>query len=338
MSFVKFSQFPAELQVEVWQYALLAESQDRLVLLHRTYHVIPQKHLSSPYLSTSRLSRSEALRFYTVALSVGEIPLVPPMLRERVREYSMSQDALGNRPFSSGRNFLHSRTRAKRRGTVYLNPTHDTFVIGLCFSMHYATAFASSPSSDSHPRVIAEGGKQSRPLGRLYGGSLPLTACREVRNLVLAQRGTSDLQERSSIDPVSSTRPGKAALTLVRSIYFRPRAEFVWQRSVFSACTDFRHLWVQVPREERCYGRVFGSDAKYKLSGPEACAWTLFHDLQENGGSRRRWDIRTWHVNEKHSLPYVADPQDAVNGGPVSVMYVTMAEFQGPYAMWINNG
>ncbi|KAK8062389.1 hypothetical protein PG997_014486 [Apiospora hydei] len=339
MTFAKFPELPTELQLYVWQCALLAESQDRLVLVHRTNHIIPQSHLCSPYLSTSRLSRIEALRFYTVPLKVGVLPLVPPMVRERVRQYSVSQDVLGHRPRGSGRHYLHSLCRAQRRGTVYLNPTHDTFIIGLCFIMHFAAAFSSGAMlGERYPEFVAVGTNRNRPLGRLFAGALPLAACREVRNLVLAQRGIRNRKDRGLIAAVPSSRPGEPVLTLVRSIYLRPRAEVTWKRSFFSGCTDFRHLWVQVPREERCYGRVFGKDAEYKLSGPEACAWALFQDLQEHGGSRHRLDIRTWPVKERNGLQHVSDPEDVVNGGPFTVMYVMMAKFQGPYAMWINNG
>ncbi|KAK7959554.1 uncharacterized protein PG986_004408 [Apiospora aurea] len=339
MAFAKFPELPTELQLYVWQCALLAESQDRLVLVHRTNHIIPQSHLCSPYLSTSRLSRIEALRFYRVPLKVGVLPLVPPMVRERVREYSVSQDVLGRRPSGSGRNFLHTLSRAKHRGTVYLNPTHDTFIIGLCFIMHFMTAFPSGPMlGERYPDFVAVGTNRNRPLVRLFAGALPLAACREVRNLVLAQRGTSNRTDRYLITGVPSSRPGEPVLTLLRSICLWPRAERAWRRFFFSGCTDFRHLWVQVPREERCYGRVFGNDAEYMLSGPEACAWALFRDLQEHGGSRRRLDIRTWPVEERNGHNHVSDPEDVVNGGPFTVMYVLMAEFQRPYAMWINNG
>ncbi|KAK8112539.1 hypothetical protein PG984_013065 [Apiospora sp. TS-2023a] len=50
MYFPYFSKLPPELQIEVWRYALLAESQDRVVLLHDT-HVIPRPSLISPFLS-----------------------------------------------------------------------------------------------------------------------------------------------------------------------------------------------------------------------------------------------------------------------------------------------
>ncbi|KAK7912005.1 hypothetical protein PG985_014486 [Apiospora marii] len=124
MAFTRFSDLPPELQVIVWKFALLAESQDRVVLLHRTNYIIPQRHLISPFLRTCSISRDEALRFYTVALEVKEFPLLPQPIpldnAERKVQYGLTR--------------MHM---LPRRGNIYLNPNHDTFITGLSFTMHF---------------------------------------------------------------------------------------------------------------------------------------------------------------------------------------------------------
>ncbi|KAK8079069.1 hypothetical protein PG994_002876 [Apiospora phragmitis] len=307
---------PTELQIEVWQYALLAESQDRVVLLHSDDHVIPLRHLNSPFLSTTALSRTQARRFYTVALQVRDVPLVP-MTKHYINLNTINQEVQWQPEYNC---FIQIHSY-RRRGTVYLNPTYDTFITGLDFTMHYAKM----PSEAADVRPMAE--------------VLPDRACKQVRNLVLAQRS---FQHRDKVGitvrlPAFDGQVGVPDLVLEHTIYSRVDAERRWRRTLFSSCTTFQHLCVGIQRHEICFGDPSEGEDRYTLRGPSACAWALLGELPLIGGRRSEMAICEWRLEENKVAQlgartwhdYVADPDHLVNGGNRSTMHAVMAIFQG---------
>lgn len=283
MAFSCFARLPIELQAEVWHHALLAESQDRVVLLNVSNHAIPQRHLASPFLSAVWLSRHEALHFYTVALEVRDVPLFRPPFGDDCRSI------LRTPTISAFNQSLAQMHEFERRGTVYLNHDHDTFITGLDFMMHYATTSGI--------------GNAARPITEI----LPPAACQQVRHLVVAQRvleyncpGGVTLEGRED-------RPNEPDLWLQDAVYSQAQAEELWDRSTFNGCTTFQHTWVSIEREERGFGDGFGSQ-DYLLPGPEACAWYLMGLMDETGAAGAGagwtfapgpWKIGRWRWQEK---------------------------------------
>ncbi|KAK8079261.1 hypothetical protein PG994_003068 [Apiospora phragmitis] len=221
MDFSRFGKLPLELQIEVWKLAILAESQGRVVPLHGK-HVVPRRSLLSPFLSTARASRTEARRFYTVALRVAKIPLFAPSV-----EYDSSAAHERTR-LDFERHLAHLLPISAARGVLYLSPTHDTFVTGLDFAPLYATEFP-------YPRGNS-GFRGLRPV-RPITERLDAQTCREVQTVVLAEWDRQGRFQRAS--------------TVAE--YSKKCAERLWNWSTFSGCTAFQHLWVDDRR--RYHGR-----------------------------------------------------------------------------------
>ncbi|KAK7964383.1 hypothetical protein PG996_007926 [Apiospora saccharicola] len=271
MYFPYFSKLPLELRIEIWRYALLAESQDRVVLLHDT-HVIPRPSLINPLLAVDRTSRKEALRFYPVALKVVDLPkFVAPLYFKPTTSVlcSMARQARMLMAFERRLDDLVPVSRSE--GTIYLNPTHDTFIVGLDFAPLYAkrslTHFGSGSRSDR--RV------PTRPIAE----SLDLeTTCREIRKVVLAEW-----------DGHGDYHPSMEANTITE--YAGALAERLWDRATFSGCTTFQHLWLGDHTEEWGMPPRLRPTSE-RLDGGVECARQLMRG--DGRGERSRLDIRSW--------------------------------------------
>ncbi|KAI1501033.1 hypothetical protein F5X99DRAFT_428992 [Biscogniauxia marginata] len=116
----------------IWEFALLEESSNRLVLLHEI-QVIPLKRLVSPFLMVNVESRYHARAFYNVAVSVHAIRPPgenqtrshPPRLRLPI--LNEFRDPTGEIVGDFGDD------EAGNKGLLYLSPQYDTFVAGKDF-------------------------------------------------------------------------------------------------------------------------------------------------------------------------------------------------------------
>ncbi|KAK7964382.1 hypothetical protein PG988_011356 [Apiospora saccharicola] len=288
MTFHYFCKLPKELQVEIWRYALLAESQERVVLLH-DYHVVPRRQLISPLLSTNQTCRDEALRFYTFSLQVVDVPIIAKPSPQCVLPYSLSQKHILMKCELMHR--LLNLPNYAPRGTLRLSLTHDTFIKGLDFSPQYFGPYGTEPttSNDTNHTPNAMGGSGSGVNGKLQ--FRPITkcldreACRRIVNLVVAEQGHDGSAQHGT-----TQNPWSSFMDLPWVKYSRKHADGLWKRSTFSGCRTFQHLWV-APRPD-------GSGLV--LENATGCAWTLARELEEtSGGGRGLLNIRSWTAVEE---------------------------------------
>ncbi|KAK7995555.1 hypothetical protein PG990_014328 [Apiospora arundinis] len=245
MCFPKFSELPTELQLEIWRFAMAAESQDRVVLLHDT-HVVPRRQLCSPFLAVNSTSRDEARRRYTVALEVVNMHRfaddggeggggggVPGTLAE---SYRAVRSRFGLRLADAFGPLYRPRTREESAGVLYLSPHHDTFVLGLDFASLYDLAQRARgrplrrrtpppPNARTSQRPSLVGGNTSRYITE----SLPAEACEQIRNTVLAEQ----------------KRPGFEDWLVQNGGYTDQQAERLWRTRTFPGAEKGKHLWVE---------------------------------------------------------------------------------------------
>ncbi|KAK8859151.1 hypothetical protein PGQ11_009885 [Apiospora arundinis] len=241
MCFPKFSELPTELQLEIWRFAMAAESRDRAVLLHDT-HVVPRRQLCSPFLAVNSASRDEARRRYTVALEVVNMHMfaggggeggVPGTLAE---SYRAVRSRFGHRLADAFGPLHRPRTREESAGVLYLSPHHDTFVLGLDFASLYDLAQRARgrplrrrtpppPSARTSRRKSLVGSNTSRYITE----SLPAEACQQIRNTVLAEQ----------------KRPGFEDWLVQNGGYTDQQAERLWRTRTFPGAEKGRHLWVE---------------------------------------------------------------------------------------------
>ncbi|KAK8112540.1 hypothetical protein PG984_013066 [Apiospora sp. TS-2023a] len=283
MTFYYFCKLPKELQIDIWRHVLLAESRERVVLLHN-HHVVLRRQLLSPLLSTNKLSRDEALLFYTLSLQVVDIPIIATPYPQWMIQGSVNfQQSLISTVFSVC--FFNLPNYAPR-GKLYLSPTHDTFIKGLDFSPQYVGPYGTEPTTynDTNRKPNAMGGRGIGANGKLpvrpITQSLDREACRRIVNLVVAEQG-----QYGSAQHGTTQTPWSSLLDLPWVKYSRKDADHLWKRDTFSGCRTFQHLWV-APRPDGS-GRV--------LENATGCAWTLARELEEtSGGGRGLLNIRSW--------------------------------------------
>lgn len=304
MAFYYFGKLPTELQIKIWWCALLAESQERVVLLHDR-HVVPRRPLISPLLATNKLCREEGLRLYTLSLEVVGIPVTevpcPAPSRSAVNhEQRVMRDEL--------KKHLSNLSKYQRRGTLYLNPTHDTFIKGLDFApqyvrlrnagLHFDMAYRESDTMLGHSR-----GENGELPVRPITTCLDEQACRRIEQLVVAEQGRDgSAQQGTVIRPFAQN--GGSVPDFRSIVYMRAYADEIWERRTFSGCREFRHLWV-APHLE---------GLGVLLEGTAGCAWALLtRELAESaggggggGGDRSRLNIRPWTAVEQPLFSGVA--------------------------------
>ncbi|KAK8030113.1 hypothetical protein PG993_011404 [Apiospora rasikravindrae] len=270
MDLPSFTRLPLELQIEVWQHALLADSKERLVPLHGR-HVVPHRGLASPFLAVNAVSRAEARRFYTVAVPVRDLPLF---------------DAAA--PCFAWRR----AARVRDAGVVYLDPVRDMFVTGLDF----APQFAEKPLTPQQVHDENDGSGDAEEEVKIFTvrpitEALPAQTCREIQNVVLAGwDATGEYQRETEVVE-----------------YSKRVAERLWNRSIFSGSRTWRHLWMGKRHDKQkdpcpLYRLVAGE----KLSKEASCARVLMLLLKqqekgEDGEQRGRLGsaIETWTVMER---------------------------------------
>ncbi|KAK7995808.1 hypothetical protein PG991_015275 [Apiospora marii] len=298
MAFRNFRILPPEVKIEVWRFALLAESQERVVLLHNR-HVVPRRQLISPLLSTNKLSRDIALEFLTLSIPVADVPIaeVPFATRYMCRMSDQMQISI---VFQEQ---VANLASYDRRGVLYLSPAHDTFITGLNFSPQFvrlqgagAKFEAGGDEYDAYhePTIIhnSNSNKKRKLRFRPITDRLDDQTCRRVENLVLAEQGVVGPEQRGA----AAGPPWRRNYSRQRDVpwvSYRPAiADRLWQRPVFSGCSTFQHLWV-APAP----GVLRGT-----LDEAAACAWTLARELGKNnaggGGDRGSLNIRSWTAGE----------------------------------------
>ncbi|KAI0834327.1 hypothetical protein F5Y06DRAFT_306777 [Hypoxylon sp. FL0890] len=111
-----FDKLPVEIRLLMWEEALLEESSGRLIILdHSTHRVLPFKSLVSPMLTINKESRSCALNFFTIKLTVCKLP----------GPNHPTINVKGSFDF----NEVNEAPNSKKR--LYLSSQHDTFIAGL---------------------------------------------------------------------------------------------------------------------------------------------------------------------------------------------------------------
>ncbi|KAK6836665.1 hypothetical protein PG990_014134 [Apiospora arundinis] len=323
MAFPHFKLMPEELQVEVWRWALLAESQDRVVLLHDT-HIIPTKHLVSPFFATDHISRDEAQKFYDTVLPVREVPLIPIRTGSYPDWYAAARSAGGL--FNIGPDYLSTAlshiSTLEERGSVYLNPTYDTFIAGLDFRLHYATEVNPTWKDAEGDTIMPDADAYEKVVSRPITEELTKKACLQVQNLVLAERGHHVMDW---VPPRLLTyyRVEGSSIYLEPATYTSPQAERIWNRSTFRNCTTFQHMWLFPPLSERGFGYGFGLRRyDYTLTGSSACARALLQHLQKFVISRRCLPVRNWSITKTDNEVQVSEPKCAGDLTEPTIMHL----------------
>ena len=169
--------------------------------------------------------------------------------------------------------------------------------------------------------------------GRYITETLPPEACRQVQNLILAERG-HQLTEHCGLGSrnirVRLGTRGNFLLRVEPATYTMAEAKDVWNRTTFSHCTTFQHLWLYIPPEERCFGNEFGIGSNWVRSR-SACAWAM-QQLQKCGFSRRRLPVRNWPIVTIENKSQVSEPKSEGCFKPTVMRVATIDRYAREWA------
>ncbi len=108
--FPRFGKLPEPIREKIWDFAILQETNDRFVVMDvYQRRIMPTKNLVPKFMSVSKESKTQALKFYMVTLPV----------------YLVDLKSYRRRPFPRSNLPL-----LRHVGVVYLQPRYDTFIYG----------------------------------------------------------------------------------------------------------------------------------------------------------------------------------------------------------------